>query len=275
MEKIDKSPSLSENNKPTKETQVENKTVLKSLSSSEETKGSFFNLLGWLVVFLVILFFFFLFFYLAFGRKTIISFKNKRGEDLVTTTPSPIKIGINTKWDIFTSSFNYIIKYPENWQVYRSDWIEEATNKNFYLENDDEAILRFEEKIDTQSGETGGLIIRLKKPLDNSENLPIKDWLKKYIPALSLLKISNLKVAGVDSLRIDFLTESNTTYILIPYQDKVYRIVRQSFLNENLDDYERIFNQILATFEFRNQENSDLETTLEQATTSSLPRESH
>lgn len=241
---------------PIQNPQLEQAPTPKSLApeplpASEEP---FFKLPIFIIFALIILFFVFLWIYLSVGKK-LLSFKPNIAPTPVVTLPQQTtKLGIATNWSTFVSSFNYLIKYPSNWNVYQSSWTEEPHNKQFSLENDDEAVLRFREPEQaSKTAKLTGLVIRLKKPAGNPDNLSIKEWLKKNYPALSLIKTEDIKVADIQSVKAASLLGGQVTYILIPYKEQVYQIVKQSFDDGSSYDYDQIFNQILTTVEFFNQ----------------------
>lgn len=198
---------------------------------------------------LIVIFFVGVGFYLSLAKK--IPFREAAQPTPTIYAASPtIKLGITTHWTIFKSNYHYSIKYPADWKLYQSSWFEEEDSRQFDLEKDDEAAVRFREpdqKVTSQ--EPYGIIIRLKKPVDNPENLTARAWLKNNYPALSLIRTEDIRIADRNCLKVTSLLEGQLTYVFIPDKDKIYQIVKQSSASETYD-YDLIFNQILSTFEF-------------------------
>lgn len=203
---------------------------------------------------LIILFFVIMGLYLSFGKNTLPFTKSSSPTPIISVSQPTEKFGISTHWTTFTSSFDYSIKYPTDWKIYKSSWTEEPNSDQFNLENDDEVVLRFRETDQASpSSKPNGIIIRLKKPASNPDNLSIREWMKKNYPALSLIKTEGLKIADINSIKATSLLGGQVTYILTPYKDKIYQIVKQSFGAGSSYDYDQIFSQILTTVEFTTQ----------------------
>lgn len=181
---------------------------------------------------------------------------------LKTTSMPTQKMGISTEWLTLTSVYNYSLKYPASWQVYKTNWQEE--DKLYNLQQDDEVIIRFREPNQpTHSGDPYGVTISLKKPSANPDNLSIRDWMKVNYPAFSFIKTEDITVAGIKSVKVTTLVGGKYIYVLIPFEGKVHQLVNHPFTTkdssatsyQNLYDYENIFNQILSTVTFLGAQN--------------------
>lgn len=171
-------------------------------------------------------------------------------------TPSR-KIGFGEEWELFISKYDYQFRYPAKWNLHQTNWQED--DKEYSLMDEDEAIIRFREPNEpTHNGEPYGITISLKKPLDNPDNLPIKNWLRINLPILGFISTSDITVSNIKSAKVKPLIGGNTYHIYIPYKDKVIKIVSHSYTTkdskvmdyQNLYDYDQALEQILATWEF-------------------------
>jgi hypothetical protein len=167
-------------------------------------------------------------------------------------------------WIIFTSNYEYEIKFPAKFEI---DTNMLRGSEEFKISSDDEYIALFWKQdlltdLSVKEKYPYGLAIKASIPKSNQQNLSLNELIHSTLSESDFIERDEIIIDGTKGEKLIYETADGTiTDVFFLYKDKLYRFTGRTFSTEskmnNLHVYDDLFNQIMSTIIFLNEEKAD------------------